>query len=127
MNNIIEFKKFNENLTSEVNDLALELSIELLKSGQSQVSVLTKYDLENDQKDFENGGTSHIYFSEKDTDILVNALAKKINRSRPQEEFLFELCGKNFKKLCDLEFKIKEKFITYCPNNIEEIDEILSK
>lgn len=53
-------------------------------------------------------------------------LSKRVNRSRMQVDFLFQLCGGDFEKLKRLEAQIKNNFIYYCPSNVEEVERILN-
>ncbi len=56
---------------------------------------------------------------------LVNRLTNITNRSISQTQFLFELCDYNFVKLVQLEQKIKNNNISYCPGDKKEINTIL--
>lgn len=57
---------------------------------------------------------------------LMEELTNKTNRSKNQTQFLFELCDFNFEKLVELERKIKNNFIFYCPGDKDELNHILS-
>lgn len=57
---------------------------------------------------------------------LMEELTNKTNRSRNQTQFLFELCDFNFEKLVELERKIKNNFVSYCPGDKEEVERVLS-
>jgi hypothetical protein len=60
---------------------------------------------------------------DKDT---LELLALKYNRSKTQVLFLFQLVDGNFELLDQLELKIKNCFIFYCPENKDQVTEILS-
>lgn len=53
-------------------------------------------------------------------------LADCVNRSDNQIKQLFDLCDKDFDKLLELEAKIKKYFISYCPKDKKEVEEILN-
>lgn len=55
----------------------------------------------------------------------IEALAYLFNRSDNQILFLLSLIDYNIDVLIELETKIKENFIHYCPASIESINEIL--
>lgn len=55
----------------------------------------------------------------------IEALAYLFNRSDNQILFLLSLIDYNLDILIELETKIKENFIHYCPASKESIDEIL--
>lgn len=57
---------------------------------------------------------------------LMKELTNNTNRSKNQTQFLFELCDFNFEKLVELERKIKNNFIFYCPGDKDELNHILS-
>lgn len=56
----------------------------------------------------------------------LQALAKAVNRRYQQEEFLYELCGRDFWKLFLLEYQIKKHFLCYCPGDEESVNHVLS-
>jgi hypothetical protein len=70
-------------------------------------------------------GNSSTYQFELDKDRL-EWITNKVNRSKGQSQFLFQLVGGDFDKLKALEVNIKNCFIFYCPDSIEEVDRILS-
>lgn len=57
---------------------------------------------------------------------LLDKLTTKINRSKAQEEMLFALCDGRLDMLFDLEEKIKNNHISYCPSTKSEITKILN-
>ncbi len=57
---------------------------------------------------------------------LLDKLTTKVNRSKAQEEMLFSLCDERLDILFDLEEKIKNNHISYCPSNKSEIVKILN-
>jgi len=56
---------------------------------------------------------------------LIDKISTIFNRSVQQTNFLFELMDNDFQKLIDLELKIKNNFIHYCPSNLNEVDSIM--
>ena len=56
----------------------------------------------------------------------LEEVQKISNRSTNQTQFLFNLLKGNYERLLKLEKKIKEKFISYCPDNEKEVIEILN-
>jgi len=56
---------------------------------------------------------------------LIDKISTIFNRSVQQTNFLFELLGNDFQKLIDLELKIKNNFIYYCPDDLNEVDFIM--
>lgn len=57
---------------------------------------------------------------------LLDKLTTKVNRSKAQEEMLFSLCDERLDILFDLEEKIKNNHISYCPSSKLEIVNILN-
>lgn len=57
---------------------------------------------------------------------LLDRLTKKVNRSNSQEEMLFSLCDERLDILFDLEEKIKNNHLSYCPSTKSEIVAILN-
>ena len=57
---------------------------------------------------------------------LLNRLTNLTNRSNSQTQFLFELCDFNFHKLLELERKLKNNFVFYCPGDKESVSKILA-
>jgi len=55
----------------------------------------------------------------------LNWLTNQTNRSNPQTQFLFQLCGRCFEKLKHLEHKIKNCYYFACPADVETVDEVL--
>lgn len=53
-------------------------------------------------------------------------LSEKVNRSKSQIQFLFQLVDGDFEKLKALEVQIKNCFVMYCPGSVEEVDKIMS-
>ncbi len=56
----------------------------------------------------------------------IQALSRVTHRSTSQTEFLLSLCANDFNKLLCLEQKMKENFLTNCPNNSEDVNKILN-
>lgn len=56
----------------------------------------------------------------------LDRFSKTVNRSRNQTHFLFNLLNGNLIKLIELEEKIKNNYITYCPSTLEECEKILT-
>lgn len=59
-------------------------------------------------------------------DEYLDRLGSGVNRSRNQIKFLFDLLDGNLFKLIELEEKIKNNHIAYCPSTIEECEKILA-
>jgi len=57
---------------------------------------------------------------------LLDRFTSATNRSKAQTNFLFDLCDGDFQKLVRLEEKIKNNFISYCPGDVENVEEILA-
>lgn len=57
--------------------------------------------------------------------VDLKPLIIKTNRAKHQTEKLFDILDGDYNKLVDLEQKIKNCFITYCPFSKEECDKIL--
>ena len=57
---------------------------------------------------------------------VLNKLSDVTNRSLMQTNFLFELLDKDLKKLVMLEFKLKNNFLSYCPDDKKECEKVLS-
>ncbi len=55
----------------------------------------------------------------------LELLIKKTNRAESQTQFLFNLLDGDFDKLIEVEEKIKNNFLFYCPSTQEEINKIL--
>lgn len=58
-------------------------------------------------------------------DTFLNRLTTTINRSKAQTLFLLDLLEYDVFKLMELEEKLKNNFIGYCPGDKEECDKIL--
>lgn len=58
-------------------------------------------------------------------DDVLNELTNVTFRSLGQTKFLLDLLDNDFKKLIELEEKIKNLFIHYCPGDRKECDKIL--
>jgi hypothetical protein len=56
----------------------------------------------------------------------LDKLSDLTNRSYGQTLFLFKLLDNNFKKLVLLEQKLKNNFLNYCPDDIEECEKVLA-
>jgi hypothetical protein len=60
------------------------------------------------------------------TDELLYRLSNATNRSLAQTKFLFELCDHDLSKLMELEEKLKNNHVFYCPGDKEETEKVLS-
>lgn len=58
--------------------------------------------------------------------LLLDDISTRTNRSIGQTNFLFNLLNGDLKKYLELESKIKDNFISYCPSTTEEIEYVLS-
>ena len=58
---------------------------------------------------------------------LISKISTVFNRSIQQTNFLFELLGNNYQRLIDLELKIKNNFINYCPGDLEDVEVIMNQ
>ena len=59
-------------------------------------------------------------------DYLLNWLTDRTNRSNAQTQFLFQLVDGDFNKLKDLEVKIKNCHVSYCPGDKDEVNNVLA-
>ena len=57
---------------------------------------------------------------------LIDKISTIFNRSIQQTIFLFKLLDNDYQKLIDLEMKIKNNFIHFCPSNQEEVNKIMN-
>ena len=57
---------------------------------------------------------------------LLDKFTDVTNRSKGQTNFLFDLCDGDFQKLVRLEEKIRNNFLSYCPDDKEEVEKILA-
>ena len=57
---------------------------------------------------------------------LLDRLIDATNRSKGQTNFLYDLCDGNLEKLLKLEEKIRNNFLSYCPDDKEEVEKILA-
>lgn len=48
------------------------------------------------------------------------------NRSVGQTKFLFDLLDGDVNKLVDLEYKLKNNFVSYCPSDKNEVEKVLN-
>ena len=58
-------------------------------------------------------------------DVRMDAIVKITNRSTGQTQFLFNLVGGDFNKLLEIEEKIKNNHLGYCPGTEEDAGWIL--
>jgi hypothetical protein len=70
-------------------------------------------------------GQSSTYPFELDKEKL-EWLSDKVNRSRGQTLFLFQMVGGDFEKLKALEVQIKNCFVYYCPADVEEVEKVMA-
>jgi hypothetical protein len=56
---------------------------------------------------------------------LIEKLTKQTGRHSRQTQFLFELCDFDFEKLLELERKLKNNFVFYCPGDKDTVNEVL--
>ena len=61
----------------------------------------------------------------KNSEIMLEAISRVINRTLGQTKFLFVLCDMNIYKYMKLEEKIKNNHISHCPVDEESVDEII--
>jgi len=57
---------------------------------------------------------------------FLDRLTSATNRSKNQTKFLLDLLDNDVFKLMELEEKLKNNFVGYCPGDRETCDEILS-
>lgn len=57
---------------------------------------------------------------------LLDHFTDVTNRSKGQTNFLYDLCDGDFQKLVRLEEKIRNNFLSYCPDDKEEVEKILA-
>ena len=57
---------------------------------------------------------------------LLDKFTNVTNRSKGQTNFLYDLCDGDFQKLVRLEEKIRNNFLSYCPDDKEEVEKILA-
>jgi len=62
---------------------------------------------------------------ESKTKDHLDWLTDKTSRSVGQTKMLLELVDNDFEKLVDLEVKIKECFLSYCPSDKESVKEVM--
>ncbi len=70
-------------------------------------------------------GHKETYKYELDKDRL-NWLTDRTNRSNGQTHFLFQLVDGDFEKLKQLEMKIKNCFYSACPDDKENVEEVMN-
>jgi hypothetical protein len=70
-------------------------------------------------------GQSSTYPFELDKERL-EWLSDKVNRSKGQTQFLFQMVGGDFEKLKALEVQIKNCFVRYCPAYFEEVEKVMA-
>ncbi len=70
-------------------------------------------------------GQSSTYPFELDKERL-EWLSDKVNRSKGQTQFLFQMVGGDFEKLKALEVQMKNCFVSYCPADVEEVEKVMA-
>jgi hypothetical protein len=70
-------------------------------------------------------GQSSTYSFELDKERL-EWISDKVNRSKGQTQFLFQMVGGDFEKLKALEVQIKNCFVSYCPADAEEVEKVMA-
>lgn len=60
------------------------------------------------------------------TDEQLDKFTNETNRSMGQTKFLLNLLDGDFRKLVDLEERVKNLFLSYCPGDKEECEKVLS-
>lgn len=70
-------------------------------------------------------GDTNTYKHHLDIDT-INEVSSLFNRSKGQVQYLFELCEGDYSRYMELEIKIKNNFITYCPGTKDDVNHILS-
>lgn len=63
----------------------------------------------------------------KDPTVYSGDLALLCNRSDAQSRMLFELCGLDMLRMLHLEGAIRRQHISYCPDSVKEVWDILEK
>jgi len=58
-------------------------------------------------------------------DKFVDVFTNVTNRSVNQTEYLYRLCGYDFWKFVNLELKIMNNQVFYCPGDKEELEKIM--
>jgi len=56
----------------------------------------------------------------------LNRLTNVTNRSKGQTLFLLELLGYDVLKLLELEEKLQNNFLNYCPGDLKECEKVLN-
>lgn len=64
------------------------------------------------------------HFLDTDDDFLER-FTDVTNRSKSQTLFLYGLVQRDFEKLVELEEKLKNNHLSYCPSNKEEVERVL--
>jgi len=64
--------------------------------------------------------------SKEDKKGFVDKFTDDTNRSRGQTVFLLELLEGDMDKLLELELKLKNNFVMYCPSDRESVDEVFN-
>lgn len=57
---------------------------------------------------------------------MVEVLTNRTNRSKGQTMFLLELLNGDYNKLLELEERLKNNFLYYCPADMEEVEKVLA-
>jgi hypothetical protein len=71
-------------------------------------------------------GQSNTYLHELDKERL-EWITHQTRRGNNQTQFLYQLVDGDFEKLKQLELKLQNNFIHYCPSTREQVEEILNK
>lgn len=58
-------------------------------------------------------------------DNLLDALTNGTNRAKAQTQFLFDLCDGDLVKLFELEERIKNLHLSYCPGDKESVENVM--
>lgn len=70
-------------------------------------------------------GKSETYSFELDKERL-DWLCAQTNRNKGQTQFLFQLVEGDFEKLKALEVQLKNSFVSFCPENTEEVKYVMA-
>lgn len=57
---------------------------------------------------------------------LLNLFSAMFNRNSGQTTFLFNLLGGDYGKLFDLEVRIKNCHVCFCPGDVEDVEEVMA-
>lgn len=74
-------------------------------------------------KEVKYGVTSaYVFHLEKEK---LDFIVERTNMHPMQVQFLFQLVGGNYERLKQLEEKLKNNFVPYCPSTVNEVERVL--